>query len=193
MFILKLAAAAFLVSLNIFSFLLVKFQKNDREKKILKSIVKEDRSSEINKKDNNKDEEKQVVPDKEEQEKAKQALESMEKKPDDTEKMEIMPDASEEIPKDNNQKQEEKQKLIDKFCKKPVTDLKLFLCAVLGGSLGIYISLFTFRYRLRDILMMVLIPTILVINVYIYFQLFTIWLIFPAKAATALLGFIFKA
>ena len=183
MFILKLLAAAFLVSLNIFSFLLIKFQKSDREKKILKGIAEGD-----NKIEEKAEKENNVKPGQEEQDKAQQALDSMEAKPDDEEKIEVMPDTSEQTPKDSREQKEDKQKLIDKFTKKPVSDLKLFLCAFLGGSLGIYISLFTFRYRLRDILMMVLIPTILVLNIYIYFQLFTVWLLFPAKAAAALVG-----
>lgn len=172
MFILKLAVAAFLVSLNIFSFLLIKFQKNDREKKLLKGIA--DGESDIK-----TTEEKTAKPDEEEKEKAQQALQSMEKKPDSTEKLQIMSD-EDELPKDDSQKKEEKKKLLEKFYKKPVSDLKILLCAVLGGSLGIYISLFIFRYRLRDILMMVLVPTLLVLNIYIYLQLFTVWLITPA-------------
>ena len=169
-FIIRTILAAFLVFLNIFSLILVKCQKNDREKKILQSLA-EGQSGKIDFKEPEK-------PDKEVQQVAKKSLEQEEKnkngEPLDTE---------DDFPKDKKQQKEEKQELVEKYYKKPVSDLKLLLCALLGGALGIYLGLFIFRYRLRDILMMVLVPTILILNVFFYLQVFTVWLIPAAPVA----------
>lgn len=168
MHILKIAIAGFLVFLNIFSFLLIKCQKNDREKKILQGVA-EGSSSDI---DFNQ---KTTKPSKEEQKTAQSTLITEDKDNKD----DFVPDTENEMPKDKSEQKEDKSRIIDKFTKKPVSDIKLFLCAALGGSLGIYAALFIFRYRLRDIAMMVLVPTILVLNVYLYLQVFTVWLILP--------------
>ncbi len=172
--ILRLVLAGFLLFLNIFSFLLIKCQKNDREKKILQGVA-EGSASDID------FEEKTKKPSKEEQKTAQSTLETEDK--DKEEKSVFSADTENDMPKDKLQQKEDKSRIIDKFTKKPVSDIKLFLCAVLGGSLGIYIALFVFRYRLRDIAMMVLVPTILVLNIYFYLQVFTVWLILPLTAS----------
>jgi uncharacterized membrane protein YsdA (DUF1294 family) len=172
MVILKYVVAGFLVFLNIFSFLLIKCQKNDREKKILQGVA-EGSTSDI------EFDKKTAKPDKDEQKAAQETLLVEEKDKDKG----VFPDDTEySFPKDKAQITEDKSRIIEKFTKKPVTDLKLFLCAILGGSIGIYAALFVFRYRLRDITMMVLIPTILVLNIYISLQLFTVWLLLPLRA-----------
>ena len=174
MFIVRLIIAGFLVSLNIFSFLLVKCQKNDREKKILEGVA-EGNAQSID------FDEKVSKPSKEEVKTAQHTLETMDKK--SSEEKEILPSDTEyDMPKDKKQQKEEKIQIMEKYAKKPVSDFKLFLCAILGGAIGIYVALFVFRYRLRDILMMVLIPTILVINIYFYLQVYTVWLILPLLA-----------
>lgn len=167
--IIKLIIAGFLVFLNIFSFILIKCQKNDREKKILQGVAKGN-ASDID------FDEKTAKPDKEEQETAKELNKEDEKEESEDKSF---TDTENFMPKDKQQTQEEKSKILDKYGKKPISDLKLFLCCVLGGSLGTYIALFVFRYRLRDIAMMVLVPTILVLNIYLYLQVFTVWLILP--------------
>ncbi len=52
---------------------------------------------------------------------------------------------------------------------KPTGDGKIILTAILGGALAIYISMFCMRYRLKNILFMILMPVIAVLNVYLFY------------------------
>lgn len=48
-----------------------------------------------------------------------------------------------------------------------VRDGSIITAAMLGGALGVYVSMFVFRYRLKSLYLMVLMPVLVAINIYL--------------------------
>ena len=59
----------------------------------------------------------------------------------------------------------------DGECSK-VRDGSLFITALLGGALGIYLAIFIFKYRTRSLFLMVFMPVIAVLNAFILIYAF---------------------
>lgn len=60
----------------------------------------------------------------------------------------------------------QKDEYADDESKMKSGDGKLIITAILGGAISIYISMFIMRYRLKNLLLMILMPVIGVLNVY---------------------------
>ena len=64
-------------------------------------------------------------------------------------------------------------------CKRRVRDGSVIVAALLGGAAGVYISMFTLKYRLRSLFFMVTMPVLTILNVYILITCFSnnFWII----------------
>ena len=60
----------------------------------------------------------------------------------------------------------QKDEAIDENGKAKSGDGKLILTAMLGGAIAFYVSRFVMRYRLKNLLLMLIMPVIAVLNVY---------------------------
>jgi uncharacterized membrane protein YsdA (DUF1294 family) len=55
-----------------------------------------------------------------------------------------------------------------------INDGKIFFTALLGGALGIYVSMFIMKYRLKSMFLMVFMPVLIAVNIYLIL-LFISW------------------
>ncbi|MGN0819077.1 MAG: hypothetical protein ACI4M6_01600 [Christensenellaceae bacterium] len=51
-------------------------------------------------------------------------------------------------------------------------DTKLYIAALLGGALTIFVTMLIFRFRLGNMFLMIFLPVVSVLNVYVAFLLF---------------------
>ena len=58
-------------------------------------------------------------------------------------------------------------------CENKVHDGKLFITALLGGALGIFVAVFVLKYRMKSMFFMVLMPVVAVLNAYLIFLCFS--------------------
>lgn len=65
------------------------------------------------------------------------------------------------------------KKQVEEMREKSVKDSKIFMSAMLGGAVGVYVSMFVFSHRLQSLLLMIVIPIIIVINIYVIIVAFT--------------------
>ncbi len=58
------------------------------------------------------------------------------------------------------------QKLAREVGEDSVRDIRLYIVAILGGAIGIYIGMLCMKYRLKNFLLMVLMPILIAVTIY---------------------------
>ena len=64
------------------------------------------------------------------------------------------------------------KKQMEEHLKSSVRDSKLFVAGLLGGALGVYIAMFTLSFRLQNLFLMVIMPILIVLNLYLVIMAF---------------------
>ena len=53
-----------------------------------------------------------------------------------------------------------------------IRDIRLYIVALLGGAIGIYVGMLCLKYRLKNFLLMVLMPVLIALTVYVVIMAF---------------------
>ena len=53
-----------------------------------------------------------------------------------------------------------------------IRDIRLYIVALLGGAIGIYVGMLCLKYRLKNFLLMVLMPVLITLTVYFVIMAF---------------------
>ena len=59
------------------------------------------------------------------------------------------------------------KKQMEEHLKSSVRDSKLFISGLLGGALGVYVAMFALSFRLQNLPLRVLMPILIVLNIYL--------------------------
>lgn len=148
----KILVLVYYLSVNFYGFLLIRYQKKQAIKQCEKELEQNDNSTLLSK-------ENPSI-----------------KNNDNTQLQESDKQVSQEDKVANfNSKSNETCKNQDK----KVTDGKLILTGVLGGALGIYLSMFVYKYRLTNFLLMVIMPLLITTSIYFIIYCFSngFWLV----------------
>ena len=54
-----------------------------------------------------------------------------------------------------------------------IKDGKLFVAGLIGGATGIYVAMFVNSYKLQNMFLMIVMPILIVLNLYVLFVCFT--------------------
>ena len=92
-------------------------------------------------------------------------------KEETADKPELLPDSPEED-------EEEKKKEVEKVKKqKSLPDVSLLVIAAAGGALSVYLGMFFMKYKLKNLLFMLVIPLCIGFNVWLALNVFTVWFV----------------
>lgn len=156
----KVLASVYFLAVNLYGFLLIKFQKKKRVEDCKKQMKKENENIKITC-ENNKENQSDNTPTNGTLDKLKQ------KDNGDTTKKDIIAanDGAKAKEKTMPCSQKDYADCENQLCK--ISDGKLLLTGALGGALGIYVAMFIYKYRLTSFALMVIMPLFIAIYAYL--------------------------
>ena len=82
------------------------------------------------------------------------------------------------LPDDKRENEQEKKKEVEKVKKqKSLPDFSLLLIALTGGGLSVYLGMFFMKYKLKNLLFMLVVPLCIGFNVWLAMSAFTVWFV----------------